>query len=466
MIRPGTLEATLGPFLAAQRWFAGAEAPASVALRRLGTSRPGGGTEGWPVLVEAIVDADGATYQVTAGLRPAHSEPEFLRGRDDAVIGVLETDLGPALAYEAILDPELSLLILELVSEGSESAERVRPLGVEQSNTSLVYDERLILKLFRRLHPGRSRDVEMTRALVGEGFHNVAPVVAARRIDAAEGGADFDLAVVQPYLLGATEGWALAQTSLRDLFGLYDTMSVPVIGEWDDGPPQPDPAMAGGDFSAEARRLGAITAEMHLALARALGGEADPAERWARSIGMQLRALDHPAVDVEAAEGLLDRLRRLGDLGPAIHAHGDLHLAQVLRTDAGWFVVDFEGEPARSLEERWHRSPGLRDVAGMLRSFHYAAQVAVLGQGEDHGEELAEAAAAWEGRNRHAFFDGYVSRATPGGLVPSDPAAVATMLGAFELEKATYELAYETEYRPEWAPIPLAGLERLGIARR
>ena len=162
-------------------------------------------------------------------------------------------------------------------------------------------------------------------------------------------------------------------------------------------------------------------------------------------------------VDLRGAKEIIDQLGDL-DAGSAIRVHGDYHLGQVLRTDAGWFVLDFEGEPARPLDERRRPSSPLKDVAGMLRSFHYASAVARTERDESALEGMA---AAWENRNRQAFLRGYMRAAAPGGILPSDPECVAVVLAAFELEKAVYELGYERAFRPEWAHIPLSALRRL-----
>jgi maltokinase len=338
-----------------------------------------------------------------------------------------------------------------------ESAEHVRPVGGEQSNSSLVYDDRLILKVFRHLHPGRNLDVEMTEALTEVGFENVASPVAT--LTSVYEGEEYDLAVLQPFLAGGVDGWALALTSLRDLFGVGDTQPVPIITEdmLSGPPPQVDPAEAGGDFSAEARRLGTITAEMHIGLARAFGRQAGDAREWADRIEAQVAAITHPEFDPGGARRLLDSLRRVGDAGPAIRLHGDYHLGQVMRTDAGWYVLDFEGEPARPPEERRQLSSPLKDVGGMVRSFHYASQVASL----ERDEDCRDLASAWENRNRKAFLDGYFRAATKAGLLP-DPAATEVILASFELEKAVYELGYEQAHRPDWEHIPLGALRRLG----
>jgi maltokinase len=437
-------------FLPRQRWYSGSEAPSSVSIvEQIVLSAE------WPRLVDLVVEADGARYQVTLGLRRIGEAPEFLRGRDEAVLGDVEADGEFVLAYDAVLDSELGLLLLDIASNGTESADRVRPVGGEQSNSSLVYDDRLILKVFRRLHPGRNLDVEVTEALAAVGFTNVAPPLATYTRELA--GEEYDLVVVQPFLVGGVDGWALALTSLRDLFGVGDTQPVPIITD-DMPPPVVDPAEAGGDFASEARRLGTITAEMHLGLVQAFGAQPGNGRAWADTIEAQLRELDHPGFDQEQALDIIDAVRRSADVGPATRIHGDYHLGQVLRTDSGWYVLDFEGEPDRPPVERRRRSSPLRDVAGMLRSLHYASQVAQFDRARDG--DCQGLAAAWEERNRESYLEGYVRTATKGGLLP-DPAATVALLAAFELEKAVYELKYERAHRPDWEQIPFRALTRL-----
>ncbi len=443
MIEPETLLPPLVEFLPRQRWYSGEEAPND--LRLVWADFHQGD---WPGLVQLVVDADGALYQVVIGLRPLEHRPEFLAGRDEAVLADIDTDAGSAIAYEATLDPELSLAILEYVSDGQEAAELVRPVGVEQSNTSLIYDDRLILKLFRRLHPGPNPEVEVTEALGKVGFSHVAAPLAVATWESS------DLAVLQPYLVGGTEGWAMALTSLRDLLGRHDTQPLPLIHA-DQPPASPDPAEAGGDFSGESERLGAVTAELHLALAEAFGQSEPDVRAWADFIEAQV--VDVPARDLDrnAALRILQNLREVADPGAAIRVHGDYHLAQVMRTDAGWFILDFEGEPERPLEDRRRPSSPLRDVAGMLRSLHYAAMVALADR-----DELT-LAQAWEDRNRQAFLHGYLAEAKKGSVLPADQRSIDTILRAFELEKSVYELKYERAHRPDWVPIPRDALRRI-----
>jgi len=445
--RPSVPLELLARHLPRQRWFAGTDAASSLDVVVSEVLR-----EQWPVLVRLLVEADGSCYQVLVGARPEPDQLDFLRGHDHAVLGTIEVDGVAATAYDAALDPELGLHLYWHVTGGDESAARVRAIGVEQSNTSLVYDERVILKLFRRLLPGPNPEVEVTSGLSRVGFPWVAEPLAT---ESAHG---FDLAFVQPFLAGAVDGWALALTSLRDLFGVHDTQSMPVI-DLSAPPPAADPGEAGGDFAAEAHRLGETTAAMHLALAEAFGRQEGDAEAWADDIEAQAR---RSLGDVVPALAILDELRH-AEPGPAIRTHGDYHLGQVMRTDAGWYVLDFEGEPDRPLEERQRRTSPLRDVAGMLRSLHYASAVALT---ERDGDEFDQPAEAWEARNRQAFLDGYLPAAAKGGILPADQASADAVLAAFELEKAVYELSYERSHRPDWEHIPRTALRRLGVGRR
>jgi maltokinase len=203
-----------------------------------------------------------------------------------------------------------------------------------------------------------------------------------------------------------------------------------------------------------------VTAEMHLALAEAFGHHPADTDEWAESIAAQAAALPPGDLDPAAATAVLDDLRSVQDPGVSIRVHGDYHLGQVMRTDAGWFVLDFEGEPARTLEERRRPTSPLRDVAGMLRSLHYAS-IAGLAEREE-----VSVAMAWEERNRQAFLDGYLAAAGKGDVLPSDERSVDAVLRAFELEKAVYELAYERAYRPDWVGIPRTALRRLTAERR
>ena len=419
------VEPLLPGYLGRQRWYAG-PAPTSATVVASQTLAEG--------LEWLLADAGGGRYQIIVGMRPAGSAPDFLSGNDQAVIGVV----GDEIAFDATFDPTYARALLEIVAPGAEGS-LVRPMGAEQSNTSLVFDDRLVLKLFRRLHAGPNPDVEIPRELARLGFTHVAAPVGVWQRDGV------DLAVCVQYLAGAAEGWALALTSLRDLYATGVD----------------DPAAAGGDFGAEAGRLGEVTAGLHLALAEAFGPSEAGTSAWAAGVESQMARLDDGDIDSVAAKEFLERLRAVEQPGAAIRVHGDYHLGQVMRTDAGWFVLDFEGEPARSLEQRRRPSSPFKDVAGMLRSFQYATAVALSERDQGEQERLAPLGEAWEQRNRMAFLRGYLGTAGIDALLPEPGADRSAVLAAFELDKAVYEVLYERAHRPGWVDIPLRAVRRL-----
>jgi len=250
--------------------------------------------------------------------------------------------------------------------------------------------------------------------------------------------------MAQAFLPVASDGWALALASVRDLYAEGDL----------------HPDEVGGDFAGEAHRLGAATASVHADLARVL--PATPADdSWLVDTAAQMRARLDAACRVvpeltEHAAALRATYDAFATASAAItlqRIHGDLHLGQVLRTAAGWTILDFEGEPARPLAERTRPSTPLRDVAAMLRSFDYAARSLLLDGQED--SQLAYRAGEWSDRNRAAFCDGY------GEESGQDPRAVPELLRALEADKAVYETVYEARNRPGWLSIPLRSLDRI-----
>ena len=436
MNEPDVLHASLQAYLPKQRWFGGDEAEAK-ALEVRSTSLL---RDPWPALVQVILDvpsgSDTATYQVVLGLRPADSHEAFLEGKGDAILGEVPTDDGMAIAYDALVDPELSLCLFEHAAPG-EDVSRPRLLGADQSNTSVVFDERLIMKIFRRISQGVNPDVEVTTALSARGFAAVAKPVGQWE------GAGGHLAVVTEFLTGGSDGFQLALTSVRDL---YDARC--------------EPAQAGGDFGPDAGRLGMITGEMHVALGDAFGISPGDPNAWVEDMLAQLARTEHPELDVKSVRDVESSLLGI-DVGPAVRIHGDFHLGQVMRSDAGWYVLDFEGEPARPVEERRRPASPLRDVAGMLRSFHYAAEVGLREYGHEADVEIRELAAAWEAHNRARFLEGYDAVEGVARVLPASPRDRARVLAAYELDKAVYEVAYEASYRPEWVGIPLSAVQRI-----
>lgn len=442
---PEGVVALIPGYLGRQRWFAGTGEPDSVtvvATDELVSMDGGAHRLLWVVVAVDDPGADGepgARYQLLIGERPNGEHAEFLKGHHPSVLG----SVGERYYYDATVDSNLILAWLAVVTAGEVAAERVRPVGVEQSNTSLVYDNKSIVKIFRRLQEGRNPDVEVTEALDQVGFGHVARPIAVWQ----RGGTD--LAFVQTFLAGGTEGWGLALTSLRNLYSVRPD----------------DPGAAGGDFAHEAGRLGQMTAEMHLAMAQAFGVDRDEfwAEGWPAvlsEVEERLRGVVGAAFSGSAA-GLMDQLRSVRDPGPAIRAHGDYHLGQVMRTDSGWYVLDFEGEPARDKAQRLAFVSPLKDVTGMLRSFQYAAHFVLLEQEAHEREDLEPLADGWEQHNRAAFLDGYF--ATPGiaELLPERGDVRDVVSLAFELQKALYELAYEQAYRPDWIAIPSGAIQRI-----
>jgi maltokinase len=320
-------------------------------------------------------------------------------------------------------------------------------IGAEQSNTSVIFGDTVIMKVFRKVSPGLNPDIEIHSALAAAGSTHIAtPVgwVEGSWTDAEGTPVTASLAMAQSFLKDATEGWELALTSVRDLYAEGDLHADEV----------------GGDFAGEAERLGAATAEVHVALADALPtGTLEGKELAALADAMKAR-LERAAAEVadlapyaDALTVAFDDVAALTEPVPVQRVHGDFHLGQVMRTLDGWKLLDFEGEPARPLEERRALESPVKDVAGMLRSFDYAARHLLADHPLDAQREYR--AAEWAGRNRDAFVTGY---ARAGGV---DPRTQPELLRAFETDKAVYEVLYEARNRPTWLQIPMAAIRRL-----
>jgi len=316
-------------------------------------------------------------------------------------------------------------------------------LTSEQSNTSLVFGEATIFKVFRQVSPGPKPDLEVASALAELGSSHIAEPFGwvETRID----GTSTVLAILSRYLRAASDGWALAATSVRDLYASEEGTRA---------------AEAGGDFAPEAERLGAATAQVHRDLAEAFGqSELEPeavrelAEQMYRRLDMAVATVPELGRYGDKVGDAYSDLAKLIEPVPAQRVHGDYHLGQVMRTQTGWVVLDFEGEPASPLAQRRARSTPLRDVAGMLRSFDYAARHQLVTHPE--AASLAPRAADWVRRNSDAFCAGY---AAAGGL---DPAENSVLLRAMLLDKAVYEVVYEARNRPTWVPIPLESIAEL-----
>jgi maltokinase len=318
-----------------------------------------------------------------------------------------------------------------------------RLVASEQSNTSVVFGETLILKVFRRLEPGINPELEVLRFLGEHGFRN-APALAGW-YEYSGGPLTATLGLLQEFVADAADGWELALDEIAEAPERFlDRLSR--LGEVTAqlhnalGSDAGDAAFSPEDPSVEA--LGLLTATVDEEIARVFLSLPDDDERLAPILGRgeevreQLRFLTHA-----------------GSIGRVIRIHGDFHLGQTLATETDWTILDFEGEPTRPLAERRRKRSALRDVAGMLRSFAYAASAAAVLRGVTVPDD-------WEERARWRFLDSYLATVDP-TLLPAGDAAIERLLAVFELEKAVYELRYELDNRPDWVGIPVAGIERL-----
>ena len=252
-----------------------------------------------------------------------------------------------------------------------------------------------------------------------------------------------DLAVARRFERSRGEGVELALASLREMFNRRRA-----------------PRDCKLDFAAEAHGLGVCVAELHVALAEAFGQEAADGATWAQDMGAQLDRVAAGHLDTHRVRGVYDRLRSADDLGMAIRIHGDLHLGQVLRLARDWLVLDFEGEPDRPVAERRRPSSPLRDVAGMTRSFHYVAGMALRELGTIDGE-VRLLADAWAERAVNTFLGGYASVDDVHRFLPQARTSRDALLSVFEMDKAVYEVAYDLAHRPDLADLPVRAVERL-----
>ncbi|WNI18184.1 maltokinase [Streptomyces sp. ITFR-21] len=498
-----SLDPLLRGWLPRQRWFAGKGLP----IGRLGLAAatelvPPGGRLGPLGLLHVLIDVEqpgraADCYQLLLGAHPLLPSSLVHAGLGPAVGGPYD---GMTL-YDAPHDPRLAAVLLERLRVPGQAG-RLRftaepsadiPPGLiprvstaEQSNTSVVFGDAYILKLFRRVSPGTNPDLELSLALARAGSRRVAEPVAwfealagsdgpattadgdapgnsggpedsgtreaevtpgndrapagrdaehgehAERGEHAEEtvGEPVTLGVLQRFLPGSSDGWTLATASVAE----------------------------DGDFRSEAAALGRATAEVHASLAAALPVVRLDGAALERIASAMARRLEETAAEVPAIRPYADALRAAfddlskagagGEAGSGVLAqrvHGDLHLGQALRgPDGAWVLIDFEGEPARPLAERRRPAPPVQDVAGMLRSFDYAAHHSGNGP--------------WAARHRDAFCAGYAE------VSGTDPREQPVLIRAFETDKAVYEARYEARHRPAWLPIPLSALARLATS--
>lgn len=317
-----------------------------------------------------------------------------------------------------------------------------RPLQLEQSNSSIVVGEQTVLKVFRKLEPGINPELELLQFLTARAFANIAPLQGFYEYD----GQSFSgtLGVAQRFLPQAIGGWKLTLDRLSsDPEGLLQDLG----------------------------QLGEVTAQLHNVLASDAGDPAfSPEEPSTESLALLTATIDEDIERIftrlpddqrvapiagrgQDVRGRIAARSQIGVGGREIRTHGDFHLGQTLHTPDGWVIIDFEGEPARPLFERRQKRSPLRDVAGMLRSFAYVTSASEIMRDRPAPPEF-------EDRARRVFLEHYFSNIDP-ALLPAGEAARLNLLSIFELEKALYELQYELDNRPDWLPIPVAGLVRL-----
>ena len=524
------LEARLPEYIRERRWFGSkTRTIRSVTIAEalpLGRgTRPGGYLT---LLDVAFAEGERETYVLPIAFATGERVEQIVR--DAPAAAIARVDVGESLSgllYDACHDPAFCATLLDTIGRrqtldgehGSLIASTTRSyrdllaepdanltptlIGAEQSNTSVIYGDRFILKLFRRPEEGLNPDLELGRFLTDrKPLTNTPPVAGS--IEYRRGrGQPRTLAVLQGFVPNEGDAWHYTADELRRYYERALASSIEMSPapraeaslaallteeELPDGAARPGEDMVGA-FRESARLLGQRTAELHLAFASGDTPDFVPeafTPFYQRSLLESMRAGSRRAFQLLA--------RRRGDLPPdaydlrtevlaleetvnerfrsvlgrplgatRIRSHGDYHLGQVLFTGSDFVIIDFEGEPARPLSERRVKRAPLRDIAGMLRSFHYAAYSA-LHQEDIRPEDrpvLEPWARIWLERVSAAFLVGYLSIAEPGGFLPPDPVARAALLEIYLLDKALYELAYELNNRPAWSWIPLQGIHDL-----
>jgi maltose alpha-D-glucosyltransferase/alpha-amylase len=371
----------------------------------------------------------------------------------------------------------------ELVGDEPVEELSVRRADVEQTNSSVILGERLILKAYRRLQKGMNPDLEIGRYLTEKArFENTPPLAGAIEYTGPDGETT-TLGLLQGFVGNQGDGWSYVLDYLdRYLEGRLLTSWSP---EGEDDEAEEEPAAEDAFYAGLVRTLGLRTGELHAAFAAPTDDEAFAPETaspkevagWADGVLAEARRTldllkrrrsslpDEAVPDADRLLGLRKGLTRSiksvarGNFGVVkTRHHGDYHLGQVLVVGNDFQIIDFEGEPARPLAERRKKHSPLRDVAGMLRSFDYAIRAALMDLGTERADQLEGLepwVGLWEERTRQAFLDGYREGVGDAASYPDDEEHARALIELFTLEKALYEIRYELDNRPDWVSIPI-----------
>jgi maltose alpha-D-glucosyltransferase/alpha-amylase len=521
----GALEKILSAYLRNRRWFGGK-------ARRIK----------WVRILEAIPLPNGASHlhlllvqiDYTEGDPEVYSLPVAFASGPDAERVLTETP-GAAIAraadasrqhvlFDALQDRVACLFLLDAIGHrrrfrgqageilgvptrtfrkirgDSKEAPAPVPGKAEQSNSSVIFGDRMILKIFRRVDPGINPDLEIGSYLTEKAGFPHAPPVAGSLQYARPHEEPMTLGILLGFVPNRGDAWQYTLDSLGQFYERVMTRSAD-IGDVPPPPGRPVPAVEEtvppkaaeliGSYLLSARQLGERTAEFHLAMAANVENPAFAPEPFTpfyqRSLYQSMRnltaktfallrkrvrtlpeALRDPGREVlEMEERILKRFQGILDrkiTAMRIRVHGDYHLGQVLYTGKEFVLIDFEGEPARSLSDRRIKRSPVRDVAGMLRSFHYASHAPLTGQvggsvfRPGDVTSLEPWADCWNGWVASAFLHGYLAVAKEGSFLPRTREELASLLDAYLLEKAIYELGYELNNRPDWVKLPLMGI--------
>ena len=505
-------------YLQRQRWFGGKSRSITGLTVAEVTALPADPPDRYLLMLADVRYASGPAewYFLPLAIRPVDRAAELLAAGAPEVLARLGAPTGESLLYDALADPDFCRSLLGRFATGepvpspsgafeftrlktgassdrwpSARSAAVERLRGEQSNTSVIFDGALILKAFRRVEAGLNPDLEIGRFLATRTDFRQVPRLLGYSLYTGPS-LVAGLAVLQEFVPNQGDGWQYTLDRLRA--GRTGPGSAERTDRGESGGSAARPGPELGDYFAAIERLGQVTGQLHCALAADPGDPAFAPEpidgadltNWTQAIqdsltaGLnQLRgrvgqlppAARSLAADVLAGEELLRgriaRLAGLADPGTTkTRYHGDYHLGQVLWTGADWVILDFEGEPARPLAERRAKHTPLKDVAGMLRSFNYAASALKregpggAGPGDAWGQWLDE----WERVAIEAYLRGYLGETLPRqvAFVPQDPARARDWIAIFALDKAIYELGYELNNRPDWVEIPLSALAQYG----